>query len=85
MEVIITKLFFEQFEKCPVEFKKDFRKIYQQLKIVDNPIEIKSIERYKSNKKYFKIIIQKSRISIKIDNGKLIIACFLYNEFFNNK
>ncbi len=85
MEVIISRLFFDQLEKCPLSFQKEFRKIYQQLKIVDSPIEIKSIEKYKSNKKYFKIVIQKSRISIKIDRGKLIIVCFLYNEFFDNK
>jgi mRNA-degrading endonuclease RelE of RelBE toxin-antitoxin system len=82
MEVIISKLFFEQLEKCPLEFQKDFRKIYQQLKIVDNPTEIKGIEKYTSNKKYFKLTIQSSRISIKIDKGVLIIPCFLYNQYF---
>ena len=82
MEVVISKLFFEQFEKCPPEFQKDFRKIYQQLKIVDSPTEIKAIQKYSSNKKYFKLTIQSSKISIKVDKGLLIIACFLYNQYF---
>ncbi len=83
MEIIISKLFFEQFDKCPIEFQKEFRKIYQQLKIVDSPTEVKGIEKYTTNKRYFKLTLDKSRISIKVDKQVLIIACFLYNQYFD--
>jgi mRNA-degrading endonuclease RelE of RelBE toxin-antitoxin system len=82
MEISISKLFFEQLEKCPIDFQKDFRKVYQQLKIVDSPTEIKGVEKFTTNKKYFKLTIDKSRISLKLDNEVLSIACFLYNQYF---
>lgn len=75
----------EQLNKCPLEFQKKFRKIYQQLKIVDNPLEVKGVEKYFSNKKYFKINIDESKIIIKVDNDKVQIASFLYNQYFTNQ
>lgn len=55
MVVIIKPLFFEQFKKCPIEFQIAFRKIYQQLKVVDDPLEIKCIVRNYTNKKHYKL------------------------------
>ncbi|MFN0082545.1 MAG: hypothetical protein ACKVOM_08510 [Ferruginibacter sp.] len=85
MEVTVSKLFFEQLNKCPADFQKDFRKIYQQLKIVDSPMGIKGVEKFGYNKKYFKLTIDKSRISIKIEKNILMIACFLYNQYFKKE
>jgi mRNA-degrading endonuclease RelE of RelBE toxin-antitoxin system len=82
MEVSISKFFLEQLDKCPIEFQKDFRKIYQQLKIVDSPLEIKGVEKYLTNKKHFKLTIDKSKIIMKVDKEILQIACFLYNQYF---
>jgi hypothetical protein len=50
MEIIITKLFSAQLDKCPIEFLTEFRKIYQQLKIVDSPTEVKGIVNVKGKK-----------------------------------
>lgn len=85
MEVSLSKYFLEQLDKCPIEFQKDFRKIYQQLKIVDSPIEIKAVEKYLTNKNYFKLTIDKSKIIIKVNKNIAGIACFIYNQYFTKK
>ena len=53
MEVIILERFIVQLEKCPIDFQEAFRKIYQQLKVVDHPKEIKAV--YFHDKTYYKI------------------------------
>ncbi len=85
MEVNISEFFLFQLEKCPVAFQKDFRKIYQQLKIVDSPIEIKGIEKYITNKKHFKLTIDKSKIILRLDKEIVSITCFLFNQYFTKE
>jgi hypothetical protein len=57
MVVIIEPLFMEQLQKCSVAFQSEFRKMYQQLKIVDHPIEIKGIKNVLGQKYFFKLYI----------------------------
>jgi hypothetical protein len=83
MEIIITKLFSSQLDKCPIEFLTEFRKIYQQLKIVDSPTEVKSIVYVKGKDNFFKLYINESRIGLEIEGNKLYISCFFYNQYFN--
>ncbi|MCH5599667.1 hypothetical protein [Niabella ginsengisoli] len=80
MEIEIKQLFFDSFVFCPEHFQAQFRKTYQQLKIVDHPLEVKNIEFV--SKGYYKIHIYNSRIALKIESGKSIIGQFLYNEFY---
>lgn len=84
MVVKLEDLFIEQLEKCTIEFKNQFRTIYQQLKIVDKPLEVKGIYRNNLNKKNYKLFIDKSRISLNFEDGVLIFACFYYNQFFDS-
>jgi mRNA-degrading endonuclease RelE of RelBE toxin-antitoxin system len=81
MVVQLMPLFVDQLEKCPTKFKEPFRKIYEQLKIVDHPLETKGIKTSSGNKQFFKIMVENSRIGLKYDNKKAVIICFLYNEF----
>lgn len=83
MVVKLENLFVEQLEKCNVEFQNEFRKIYQQLKIVDNPLEVKGIYKNKLHKKNHKLFIDMSRISLNYEKGTLIFVCFFYNQFFD--
>lgn len=76
MEVIIKPLFFEQFEKCPISFQNAFRKVYQQLKVVDDPLEIKNIRTNYTNKKQLKLFIDKSRISLYVEKNKITVVGF---------
>lgn len=84
MEIVIEDFFKEQLQKCPVSFQHKFRKIYQQLKVVDKPVEVKSITVSKYTKNYFKLNIDESRIGMMIKSGRLHITCFLYNQYFEN-
>ncbi len=84
MVVKLESLFIDQLEKCSIEFQNDFRKIYQQLKIVDKPLEVKGIYKNKLNKNNYKLFIDKSRISLNYENDILIFACFYYNQFFSD-
>ena len=84
MEIVFTKVFYSQLEKCPIEFLTEFRKIYQQLKIVDSPLEIKGVTTVKGNSKLFKLVIDKSRIGLEVEKSKLYISCFLFNQHFNS-
>lgn len=43
MEIVIEDFFKEQLQKCPVSFQHKFRKVYQQLKVVDAPTEVKGV------------------------------------------
>jgi hypothetical protein len=83
MEVIIKALFFEQFEKCPISFQNAFRKVYQQLKVVDDPLEIKNIRRNYTNKRQMKLFIDKSRISLHVEKNKITVVGFFYNQYFS--
>ena len=56
--------FIEELVFCPKGFQQDFRKIYQQLKTVDNPLEVKGIMKYKSGR--HKIYIWESSILLKV-------------------
>ena len=80
MEVMLEERFADELLLCPKEFQQDFRKIYQQLKIVDNSLEIRAIRKYKTGR--YKIYIWKSRISLKVMERKVYIGMFLYNEFY---
>ena len=77
MVIILEKLFIAQLQVCPLDFQKKFKKIYQQLNIVDKVTEVKNI--YPVEKKFYKIIIDKSRIALKVENDVAIIGNFLYN------
>jgi hypothetical protein len=85
MVVKLENLFIEQLEKCSIEFQNEFRKIYQQLKIVDKPLEVKGIYKNKLNKNNYKLFIDESRISLNYENDTLIFASFYYNQFFTDK
>ena len=41
MVIILEKLFILQLQICDLEFQNNFRKVYQQLKVVDKVTEIK--------------------------------------------
>jgi hypothetical protein len=53
MVVIIEPLFIEQLQKCSASFQNEFRKVYQQLKIVDYPTEVKGIKNVRGEKYFF--------------------------------
>lgn len=82
MVIILEKLFIAQLQGCPLDFQKKFRKIYQQLKIVDKVTEVKNI--FPVEKKFYKIIIDKSRIALKVENDVAIIGNFLYNQYYKS-
>lgn len=81
MEIMLEERLIEELSFCPKGFQQDFRKIYQQLKTVDNPLEVKCIRKYKSGR--YKIYIWKSRISLKVNGYQGYIGMFLYNEFYS--
>ena len=81
MVIVLEKLFVMHLQACPLDFQQKFRKVYQQLKVVDKPTEIKGIMQVE--KKLYKLVIDKSRIAIRVDGDKLIIGCFLYNQFYS--
>ena len=81
MEIVFEELFIEQFKKCPVPFQTQFRKVYQQLKVVDKPLEVKNITAINYLKNYYKLTIDKSRIGMQVKSKKLHITCFLYNQY----
>ncbi|MFT3705285.1 MAG: hypothetical protein QM802_23155 [Agriterribacter sp.] len=80
MEIVLDEGFVDELLFCPKDFQQDFRKIYQQLKIVDNPLEIRGIRKYKTGR--YKIYLWKSRISMKVKGQQVYIGMFLYNEFY---
>jgi mRNA-degrading endonuclease RelE of RelBE toxin-antitoxin system len=82
MVVILEPFFIEQLQKCSISFQAEFRKVYQQLKIVDHPTEVKNIKTVRGEKYFFKMFIEKSRIGLELENDTLIISCFLYNQYF---
>ena len=83
MEIILEQIFIRQLQNCPKEFQNKFRKAYQQLKAVDKPTEVKGV--YYISTKFYKLIIDDSRISIKIEGKKLTIGMFFYNQFYNEQ
>jgi hypothetical protein len=83
MVVIVEPLFIEQLQKCSIAFQNEFRKVYQQLKIVDCPTEVKGIKNVRGEKCFFKLFIEKSRIGLELENDSIIISCFLYNQYFD--
>ena len=80
MEIELKDFFIDQLMACPIQFQQRFRKIYQQLKIVDHPIEVKGITKTATDK-FYKITIDKSTIGLNLRGNKLIIVCFLTNQF----
>ena len=79
MVIVLEKLFIAQFLQCPTGFQQKFRKVYQQLKVVDKPTEVKGIMRIE--KKLYKLTIDKSRIALRVDGDTITVGCFLYNQF----
>lgn len=82
MVIILEKLFVMQLQSCPPDFQNKFRSIYQQLKVVDKVIDVKNI--YPVEKKFYKIVIDKSRIALRVENDLVIIGSFLYNQYYNS-
>ena len=83
MEIMIEELFVQQLQKCPPGFQQKFRKIYQQLKVVDKPTEVKEVVQVTANKNRYKLYIDESRIGLAVKGRKLYIVCFLYNQYFD--
>ena len=82
MVIVIEELFVDQLQKCPISFQQKFRLIYQQLKIVEKPTDVKNIVVNSGNKDFYKLYIDDSRIGMMIKDSKLYILCFLYNQYF---
>ncbi|MBC7627883.1 hypothetical protein [Ferruginibacter sp.] len=82
MVIEIEEHFVDQLQKCPISFQQKFRIIYQQLKIVDKPTDVKDILANAGNRNYYKLYIDKSRIGMMVKDAKLHILCFLYNQYF---
>lgn len=82
MEVEVKDFFAEDLFRCPKEFQYTFRKIFQHLEIADHPLEIKSIV-LTTDKSFFKILIEDSRIGLKYikSQSKVVVVCFLYNQY----
>jgi mRNA-degrading endonuclease RelE of RelBE toxin-antitoxin system len=83
MVVKLEPFFIEVFKNCPAPFQEKFRKAYQQLKIVDHPAEIKGVLPVIGNKKFFKLLVDKSKIGMEWDGGELKIICFIFNQHYN--
>jgi len=83
MEIMIEELFVLQLQKCPSDFQQKFRKIYQRLKVVDKPTEVKGIVQTTVNKNHYKLYIDESRIGLAVKGRKLYIVCFLHNQYFH--
>lgn len=81
MVIVLEKLFIVQLQRCPVEFQLQFRKAYQQLKVVDKPTEVKGV--IQIEKKYCKLVIDKSKIALRVDGDTITIGSFLFNQFYN--
>ena len=79
MVIELEQLFIDQLKKCPLSFQMSYRKIYQQLKVVDEPTEVKGITKNRTKQNEYKLFLEKSRIAIKIEND---ILKFTYNEHF---
>ena len=82
MVIILEKLFIIQLQICDLEFQNNFRKVYQQLKVVDKVTEIKEV--YPIGKNFYKLVIGKSKIALRIQGNKVIIGCFLHNQFYQS-
>ena len=82
MVIRLEKLFIIHLQACPLTFQEKFRKVYQQLKAVDNPSEVKGIEPIAKN--LYKLTIDKSRIALRTDGSVLTIGCFLFNQFYRS-
>ena len=83
MEIVLEERFINELLLCPKAFQQDFRKIYQQLKIVDDPLEIKEIRKFKTGR--YKIYLRKSRVALKVKAKQCYIGMFLYNEFYTQE
>ena len=83
MVVELENFFVFQLKKCPKAFQEKFRKVYEQLKIVDSPLDVKHIAAVKNAKNFYKLYIEESRIVMQIRDDKLYIECFLFNEYFD--
>ncbi|MBO9594818.1 MAG: hypothetical protein J7599_18080 [Niabella sp.] len=81
MVVVIETYFMEHLVRCPLDFQLKFRKIYQQLKVAEDPLEIQGIRFYKKGK--YKIFIDNSRIAMKVKGDTATIGQFLHNEFYS--
>ncbi len=80
MVIILEKLFVFQLQICDNRFQNQFRKIYQQLKVVDQVTEIKNV--HQIGKNLYRLEIEKSKIALRVSNDTVIIGCFLKNQFF---
>ncbi|HMO60809.1 MAG TPA: hypothetical protein PKC39_05380 [Ferruginibacter sp.] len=84
MEIVLHEFFVEQLQKCPPAFQQKFRKVYQQLKVVDKPLEVKGVVASTHSNFFYKLFIGDSRIGLQVKGGKLYMLCFLYNPYFES-
>ena len=82
MEIEVKDFFAEQLLSCPDDFIYQFKKIFLHLEIADHPLEVKGINPT-NNTTFFKIIIDESRIGLHYfkPENKIVIVCFLYNQY----
>ncbi len=80
MVILLERLFILQLQACPVEFQNQFRKAYQQLKVVDKVTEVKGV--YKVDKNFYKLQIDKSKIALRVNDKTVTIGCFLFNQYY---
>jgi len=85
MVIKIEPLFVSVLQKCPKEFQLLFRKIYQQLKVVDKPEEVKGIIPIKGEKGFYKLFIDKSKVGLRWNGKMLHINTFLYCQYLDEE
>jgi hypothetical protein len=83
MVVVLERLFIVDLHNCPADFQLKFRKVYQQLKVVDNPQEVKGVCKIERN--FYTLIIDRSRIALRVSGATVTIGNFLFNQFYESK
>jgi len=83
MVVELERFLVFQLQKCPKVFQQKFKIVYEQLKIVNSPLDVKNITAEKNAKDFYKLYIEESRIVIRVRDDKLYIECFLFNQYFD--
>lgn len=85
MEIIVQRLFVVHLKRCPNEFKQLFRHIYEKMEAAKTLKEVEGVEAYNNSKTHFKLEVDKSRIGIRLQGGKVVIVCFIFNQFIERE
>jgi hypothetical protein len=81
MEIVVERLFFDNFIKTPELFQRQLMHSYEQIEAAEKLQAVEGVKPIGKSKTDFILHVDRSRIGLKLEGETVVFVCFIYNQF----